>query len=1241
VDRKTNACTLALLLLAGAALCAQEYSFRSFGNAEGLSNLAVRRLYQDRVGFLWVSTENGIFRYDGERFEAFGAAQGMPPNSVSAFGDAPDGSLLVGGDFGLFHLRGNHFEKVAANFKTINWAQGIEADGRGHTYLGTDSGLVVLSSQPEQGWFSMQKLVQPPGASGPEAYGILVDGDVVWYGCGLELCRINQGQTEVFGRASGLPPRQVTTIRKDSAGNLWVRVRNEGVYLLPAGQSQFRRPDSPFPDKIMIGTPAIDSDGRLLLPSVDGLLIHDEQGWRKIGRSAGLRGDVYAVLEDRQHSLWMGMAGRGLVQWRGYGEWESYSAADGLASDVVYEILAEPGVLWAGTEGGLVRGERLASGIHWSKVAGLDGIPVHAVRAAPNLTVPNRASPSHTVSNQDLWVGTEMRGVGRLNLRSGQVQWFGEAQGLLGKAAYTLHFDREQRLWVGTEVGLFVATAPYARFTRVAELPSSRIWTIAEASNGTVWAGGAAGLFAFSGALWRNFKRSDGLSNQEVLSLGAGSNGTMWVGYRFGGGIDRVHLQTNGLAVEKGVQRPGTDGLIYFLEFDASGKLWAGTEHGVDVWNGARWSHYDMGDGLTWNDCNLNAFAEEPDGTVWIGTSGGLSRFKPRPSHESVAPLEVVFTRLLMGQTDVSNQINPSSGIHLSSLLAHYSALNASRENGVLFRYRLEGANSAWTETAQRELQFAQLAPGDYRLEVEAQDGDGVWNGHTAEFAFRILTPWYRSWWFILVCALIPAMAAAVVIRSRMAELRRRELELQRLMKAQDEIRNLAFYDTLTGLPNRRLLLDRLQKTLAASARSGRLRSLLFADLDNFKTLNDTLGHESGDMLLQEVARRLSACVREADTVSRLGGDEFMVMLEELSEVPEVAAAQAEIVAEKILHAVGEPHALDGREFLITTSIGITVFGNGLEGSNEVLKQAEIAMYQAKGAGRNTTRFFAPALQAAVNARAAMEEDLRLAIKTDQFLLYYQPQVSRGVPFGCEALIRWKHPERGLLLPGKFIPLAEESGLILPLGDWVLEAACRQIAAWANREETANLTVSVNISARQFRQPEFVERVLTAIDHSGANPKSLTLELTESVLVENVEEVIAKMTELKSHGLKFSLDDFGTGYSSLSYLKRLPLDELKIDLSFVRDALKDASGGAIVQAIISLGRAMSLPVIAEGVETEEQRKFLASLGCHAFQGYLFSRPVSVEDFERLLLKPGQGIKSGAFSAALLAAPWEE
>ena len=996
------------------------------------------------------------------------------------------------------------------------------------------------------------------------------------------------------------------SIRKDRDGDLWVRAKNSSMFVSPAGQIKFRQPASPVPESAL-GVPGVDADGRILLPTPAGLLIRDQKGWKKVDQSRGLRGAVYAVFEDRQHSLWIGLAGRGLAQWRGYRVWENYSSVSGLASDIVYEIQPRPdGAIWVGSEGGLLRGERRQFGITWKKVKGLQGFPVHGVRVA---------------SNGDLWLGTEAHGAAHFDVKTGAVAWFGEAQGLLGKSAYTVRFDRQHRLWAATEVGLFVATAPYRRFSHVAELASSQVWAVAEGSDGTLWAGGAGGLFSYADGHWKTFTRSNGLSNQEVLALGAGANGTMWVGYRFGGGIDRVHLHAGSLSVEKGVQRPGTDGLVYFLELDAMGRLWAGTERGIDMWDGSRWSHYDMSDGLAWNDCDLNAFAEDSDGTVWIGTSGGLSRFRPRVRHSPDVPLKVVFTKLVMGRTDVSGKSNPKSDIQSNSLIARYSALNVDGETGVLFRYQLVGSNAKWTETTQRELQFAQLAPGAYRLEVEAQDGDGAWSGNRAEFAFRILTPWYSSWWFLSICGLTPILLALGVMRFRMLSAQRRERELQRLKVAHDEIRNLAFFDPLTGLPNRRLLLDRLRQILATNSRKSHKRALLFVDLDNFKTLNDTLGHHIGDLLLQEVARRLTSRIRESDTVARLGGDEFVVLLQDLSETAEDAAAQAKVIAEKILAAIDQPYLLAGRECRSSSSIGITVFGDPGDSTNEVLQQADIAMYQAKAAGRNTLRFFAPALQAAVNARAVMEEDLRQAIKSSQFLLHYQPQVDRGNVIGAEALIRWQHPKRGLMMPGEFIPLAEETGLILPLGEWVLECACRQIVAWSQRKETADIRVAVNISARQLLNPLFAEIVLTTLDRTGANPHNLELELTESMFVDNVEDVVAKMTELKSHGLRFSLDDFGTGYSSLAYLRRLPLDQLKIDQEFVRDILADASSGAIAQSIISLSRAMGLSAIAEGVETEGQRLHLARIGCHAFQGFLFSGPVPLEEFELLL--PGR------------------
>jgi len=432
---------------------------------------------------------------------------------------------------------------------------------------------------------------------------------------------------------------------------------------------------------------------------------------------------------------------------------------------------------------------------------------------------------------------------------------------------------------------------------------------------------------------------------------------------------------------------------------------------------------------------------------------------------------------------------------------------------------------------------------------------------------------------------------------------------------AEDQIRDLAFYDRVTHIPNRRLLLDRMLQSTSGDSRSTRRSAALFVNLDDFKTVNDTLGHQTGDLMLEEVARRLTACVHEANTVARFGGDEFVVILDGLSEMPEGAADEAGEVGERILEALLQPYVLANQQCSGSASIGITVFGDRRESPHEVLQQADIAMSQAKTAGGNAARFFAPALQAAVNARAALKQDLSDGIRGDQFVLFYQPQVNSAGLIGAEALIRWKHPIRGMVPPNDFIPLAEETGLILPLGEWTLKTACMQIAAWANRKLLADLQIAVNISARQFSEPDFVENILATLAQTGANPKNLKLELTESMLANDLEVVIAKMTLLKSHGLSFALDDFGTGYSSLSYLKRLPLDQLKIDRVFVNDILRDVASAAIAQSIISLGRAMGLAVIAEGVETEEQQRFLASLGTDSFQGYLFSRPLPLEEFD--------------------------
>jgi diguanylate cyclase (GGDEF)-like protein/PAS domain S-box-containing protein len=448
--------------------------------------------------------------------------------------------------------------------------------------------------------------------------------------------------------------------------------------------------------------------------------------------------------------------------------------------------------------------------------------------------------------------------------------------------------------------------------------------------------------------------------------------------------------------------------------------------------------------------------------------------------------------------------------------------------------------------------------------------------------------------------------------------------DITRSKAAEDEIKNLAFYDPLTRLPNRRLLMDRLQQALAASKRSGREGALLFIDLDHFKTLNDTLGHDMGDLLLQQVAQRLKSCVREVDAVARLGGDEFVVMAEGLSELPVEAAAQTEIIGNKILDVLNQPYQLSTHEYHSSPSIGATLFNSHQSSIEELLKQADIAMYQAKSSGRNALRFFDLEMQAAIYSRVDLEDELRKAIEKRQFLLYYQIQVNcihvdgSHRPLGAEALIRWNHPDRGLVSPLQFIPLAEESGLILPIGQWVLETACAQLRIWQENALTRDLVLSVNISAKQFRHADFLAQMQSLIQRHAINPALLKLELTESLLLDNIEEAVATMNTLKEIGIQFSLDDFGTGYSSLQYLKRLPLYQLKIDQSFVRDIAIDSSDRAIVNTIIAMAKSMNLNVIAEGVETEEQLQFLMRNGCAHYQGYLFGKPVPIEQFEKAL-----------------------
>jgi len=472
----------------------------------------------------------------------------------------------------------------------------------------------------------------------------------------------------------------------------------------------------------------------------------------------------------------------------------------------------------------------------------------------------------------------------------------------------------------------------------------------------------------------------------------------------------------------------------------------------------------------------------------------------------------------------------------------------------------------------------------------------------------------------LIVISMLILIEALLILRT----VNKSSRDLDRLTQESEKtVYHLAYYDSLTDLPNRRLFQDRLEQAVALSNRTDQWRALMFMDMDNFKTLNDTKGHAMGDLLLIEVARRLKTCVRASDTVARLGGDEFVALLGELSEDEQSASEQAQMIAEKISHALSQPYHLGQIIYNCSASIGVTMFRNAGVSIEEVHKRADAAMYQAKNAGRNAVRFYDPQTQAALEARSELEHALRVAIEQQQLRLYFQIQVDHNSkPIGAEALIRWAHPQMGLVFPGQFIQIAEETGLILSIGQWILESVCKQLKIWEFNPLTRNLQIAVNVSARQFYQPNFVAQVDDLIRQTGINPAQLKLELTESMVLDDIEDTVIKMHELKKIGVRFSMDDFGTGYSSLSYLTQLPLDQLKVDQSFVRNIGIKPSDAVIVQTIIGMATNLNMESIAEGVETRAQRDFLEQAGCKFYQGYLFGKPVPLEKFVDALLEMG-------------------
>jgi diguanylate cyclase (GGDEF)-like protein len=941
---------------------AQQYSFQYYGVDQGLTDLAVRSLFQDAKGFLWLSTENGIFRYDGAHFRSFGTNEGIPTTNAAVFGEAPDGSLLAGGSFGLYRLTADQFKQVPMpGAAKVSFGAGVQSDGKGRSYIATDGGLVAMTWDAGASRLELTLLPSPPHLGNSGAYGVFAEDNRVWWGCGSELCLAEGGTNRVFGQSLGLSASEWKGIIRAGNGDLWVQSRKGEIAVMRRGKTAFEMPDLPESRFGPKGLLSIDKAGRVMVPVGEGLLIQEGDHWRKIDRRSGLLGPVYAILQDREGSLWLGLSGHGLARWLGYQRWEHFNSDSGLASDLVYEVLPVPGgTVWAGTDSGLSRGRRVGGGWKWQTQANIGDTPVHSIR------------PDH---QGRLWLGTEGHGAARFDPQTRRVEWFGKSRGLTAEGPYTLMLDRENRIWAGTLTGLFVADLTTIQFRPVSEIPRVLCLAVVEAVNGEIWVGTRAGLFHLAGGQWRRLTVSDGLSHNEVLSLATDNNGDIWAGYQFAGEIDRIRPNGSNLTITRNAgSQNDSGGTTYFLGFDAGYRLWAGTNRGVDVRNGFTWDHYDQHDGLVWDDCDLNGFASDPDGSVWIGTSGGLAHFTRGDDIHWKDPPVAIITKLTLGGTRMGPAQNVSAGYAANALAVTYSALTFVRERSVIFRYKLTPLFTEWRETRERDLQFPGLPPDSYRLEVQARDGWGRWSGESATFSFVIRPPWWRSWWFVSLLASATAGMLVMVFRRRGRAARQRERELgdlvdertrelkqvngdlqetsSQLEEANRDLTRLSTLDGLTGIANRRMFDRTLETEWDRARRMGTQLSLVLVDIDHFKRLNDAAGHQMGDECLRLIASELTAAGRRAtDLVARFGGEEFALIL------PGTGALQAAELAESArlrVEGLGIQYSNIPTGGSVTISLGVvSAIFDVFSTAEGLVGAADSALYAAKHQGRN------------------------------------------------------------------------------------------------------------------------------------------------------------------------------------------------------------------------------------------------------------------------------------------------
>jgi diguanylate cyclase (GGDEF)-like protein len=932
------------------------------------------------------------------------------------------------------------------------------------------------------------------------------------------------------------------------------------------------------------------------------------------------------MLIDREELLWLGTDGGGLVRRLGHGEWMAWKREDGLLRNSVWSIQpGRDGSVWVGTDGGLSRLD--SSGQITRKWTNRDGLPGDRVLSLIE-------SPSG-----DIYAGTDNGVITQFSRQGKLLQTYSANSGYAADRVSDMGIDREGRLWAIGIGGCFRTRLPLGagrvHFDRM-DIPgvSSRAFfrDVLVDSRGVVWIASSRGLARFDGINWRVLTVRDGLESVD-LGVVSEAQGSIWIGYRDALGMTRLRgdaLIASHITVQDGLH----SNQIYAIKPDQKGRLWVTTDAGIDVLEADKWRHYGNEDGLIWNDTDSLALNIDADDNVWIGTSAGLSKFAHPEFPLKEQPPVVVLTSISGNSQKWQASDAPALQFSQRSLFIEYAALSYESASSMRFRYRLVGLDDKWTETKERSVRFAALPSGHYVFEITAAGANGLWNQSPARFVFSIRSPWWLSWWFLVACVLLTLLIGSsfVRVRIRVLERQKRGLEQQvadrtaELITSHQQLEEIAYYDVLTNMPNRRMFVEVFRKRVTPPALSDTF-VLLLVDLDFFKSVNDRFGHDAGDAVLIAIASRLKAEVRRTDCVARLGGDEFALLL-----FDPIDQARTEAICNRILTSVATLIRYKHMTLQVGCSIGLARYPADGKTQEALYKSADMALYEAKRTSRNA--FCWHKIQEGDGAsKASLEQDLQHYLSQDEFQVAFQPiySVATKKIVGLEALARWSHPERGEISPKIFVAIAEETGLIQRLSSRVLATACHHTAEW-NKMLTSDLFVSVNISVRQFSNPTLLPSILQNLANSGLPPRCLHLEITESALLLDDAVVEKTLAEARRHGMGVSLDDFGTGYSSLSYLLNLPVDELKIDQSFIHDLEFDQRRVELVKTVLSMGHTLGKRVVAEGVETREQLEILRGLGCEFVQGYLISEPLAISSVETMLLSNVLNIASEDCSA---------